>query len=128
MRPAGNSMSLPVASSGMRSSAKAGSPSWACGLSASPNPTPSRRYAPNVAETRILVANRGEIAVRIMRTCWELGVPTIAVYSDVDRDALHVEMADEAYHIGPAAPAESYLSVERILDAAWQTEATAVHY
>jgi acetyl-CoA/propionyl-CoA carboxylase, biotin carboxylase, biotin carboxyl carrier protein len=80
-----------------------------------------------VAETRILVANRGEIAVRIMRTCLELGIPTIAVYSDVDRDALHVEMADEAYHIGPAAPAESYLNVPRILEAARRGRATMVH-
>jgi acetyl-CoA/propionyl-CoA carboxylase biotin carboxyl carrier protein len=80
-----------------------------------------------VAEQRVLVANRGEIAVRVIRTCREMGIPTVAVYSDVDRDALHVEMADDAYHIGPAAPAESYLNVERILDAAWQSQATAVH-
>jgi len=76
---------------------------------------------------RLLVANRGEIAVRIIRTCREMGIPTVAVYSDVDREALHVEVADDAYHLGPAAPSESYLNVERILDAAKRGRATAVH-
>ncbi|HEX9234659.1 MAG TPA: biotin carboxylase N-terminal domain-containing protein, partial [Actinomycetota bacterium] len=80
-----------------------------------------------MADQRVLVANRGEIAVRVMRTCQEMGIPTVAVYSDVDRDALHVEMADDAYHIGPPAPAESYLNVDRILDAAWQAQATMIH-
>ena len=78
-------------------------------------------------EMRVLVANRGEIAVRVMRTCREMGIPTVAVYSDVDRDAFHVEMADDAYHIGPPAPAESYLNVGRILDVAQRAGATAVH-
>jgi acetyl-CoA/propionyl-CoA/long-chain acyl-CoA carboxylase, biotin carboxylase, biotin carboxyl carrier protein len=78
-------------------------------------------------DMRLLVANRGEIAVRVIRTAREMGVPTVAVYSDVDRDALHVELADDAYHIGPPAPAESYLNIERILEAAWQSQATAVH-
>jgi acetyl-CoA/propionyl-CoA carboxylase biotin carboxyl carrier protein len=80
-----------------------------------------------VAEPRILIANRGEIAVRVMRTCRELGIPTVAVYSDVDRDALHVELADEAYRIGPASPSESYLNVTAILEAAKQGRATMVH-
>ncbi|MDQ3990923.1 MAG: acetyl-CoA carboxylase biotin carboxylase subunit, partial [Actinomycetota bacterium] len=62
--------------------------------------------------TRILVANRGEIAVRVIRTCRELGIPTVAVYSDADADALHVDMADAAYRIGPPVPSESYLHVE----------------
>ncbi len=76
---------------------------------------------------RILVANRGEIAVRIIRTCRELGIPSIAVYSDVDRDALHVEMADAAYRIGPALAADSYLSIGAILEAARKGRATMIH-
>jgi len=80
-----------------------------------------------VADVRILIANRGEIAVRVIRTCRELGIPTVAVYSDPDRDALHVEMADRAERIGPAPPGESYLNVASILDAAARAGATAVH-
>jgi acetyl-CoA/propionyl-CoA carboxylase biotin carboxyl carrier protein len=80
-----------------------------------------------LAETRILIANRGEIAVRVIRTCREMGIPTVAVYSDADRDALHVEMADAAYRLGSSAPAESYLNVRAILDAAQKAGATAVH-
>jgi acetyl-CoA/propionyl-CoA carboxylase biotin carboxyl carrier protein len=76
---------------------------------------------------KVLIANRGEIAVRIIRTCRELGIPSVAVYSDVDRDALHVEMADEAFRIGPAQASQSYLSIEAILDAARQAKATMVH-
>jgi acetyl-CoA/propionyl-CoA carboxylase biotin carboxyl carrier protein len=80
-----------------------------------------------VAEPRVLIANRGEIAVRVIRTCRELGIPTVAVYSDVDRDALHVEMADEAFRIGPASPRESYLDIGAILEAAKRGTATMVH-
>jgi acetyl-CoA/propionyl-CoA carboxylase biotin carboxyl carrier protein len=80
-----------------------------------------------VAKPRILIANRGEIAVRIIRTIRELGHTSIAVYSDADRDALHVEMADQAYRIGPALAAESYLSIGSILEAASKAKATAVH-
>ncbi len=76
---------------------------------------------------RILIANRGEIAVRIIRTIRELGHRAIAVYSDADRDALHVEMADAAYRIGPALSADSYLSIGAILDAARKAKATAIH-
>jgi len=76
---------------------------------------------------KILVANRGEIAVRVMRACREMGIPTVAVFSDVDRAALHVMKADEAYHIGPAAASESYLSIERILNVAKRSGADAIH-
>jgi acetyl-CoA/propionyl-CoA carboxylase biotin carboxyl carrier protein len=80
-----------------------------------------------MAKTRVLVANRGEIAVRIIRTCRELDIPTVAVYSDADRDALHVEMADRAYRVGTPPPAESYLNVPAILEAAARGKATDVH-
>jgi acetyl-CoA/propionyl-CoA carboxylase biotin carboxyl carrier protein len=76
---------------------------------------------------KLLVANRGEIAVRIMRTCREMGIPTVAVYSDADRDALHVEMADESYRIGPALASDSYLSIGAILEAAQKARATLIH-
>src|SRR6266496_2506187 len=78
-------------------------------------------------EARILIANRGEIAVRIIRTCREMEIPTVAVYSDADRDSLFVEMADQAYHLGPASPAESYLNVPKLLDVARRARATMVH-
>jgi acetyl-CoA carboxylase, biotin carboxylase subunit len=76
---------------------------------------------------KILIANRGEIAVRIIRTCRELGIPTVAVYSDADRAALHVRMADEAFRVGPPPSRESYLSFERILEAAKVSGADAIH-
>jgi propionyl-CoA carboxylase alpha chain len=76
---------------------------------------------------KILIANRGEIACRVIRTAKRLGIATVAVYSDADRNALHVDMADEAIHIGPAPSGQTYLDIERILDAIRQSGADAVH-
>src|SRR5712691_10963582 len=76
---------------------------------------------------RILIANRGEIACRVIKTARRMGIETVAVYSEADRDALHVEMANHAVPIGPAPAAESYLVIEKIIAACKQSGAEAVH-
>ncbi len=76
---------------------------------------------------KVLIANRGEIAIRVMRACRELGVETVAIYSDADTNALHVKYADEAFHVGEAPPSKSYLNIDRILEVAKKSGAEAVH-
>ena len=76
---------------------------------------------------KILIANRGEIAVRILRACREMGIPSACVFSEVDRTALHVRLADEAYLIGPAPSRESYLRIDRLMDVARGNGCDAIH-
>ncbi|KXK12960.1 MAG: biotin carboxylase [Chloroflexi bacterium OLB14] len=76
---------------------------------------------------KILIANRGEIAIRIMRACKELGIKTVAVYSDADANSQHVQFADEAFHLGDSAPKESYLNIDKLISAAMQTKSDAIH-
>jgi len=76
---------------------------------------------------KILIPNSGEIAIRILRACKELGIKTVAVYSDADKNSLHVQHADEAIHIGAASPKESYLNVDKLMQAARVSKADAIH-
>ena len=76
---------------------------------------------------KILIANRGEIACRVIKTARKMGIQTVAIYSDADRNALHVKMADEAVHIGPPPANQSYIVIDKVMDAIRQSGAQAVH-
>ena len=90
-------------------------------------PAPSPAKLPRPVFSKVLIANRGEIAIRIVRALEELGIESVAVYSELDKDALHAGRADESYNLGPGPAAENYLSIEKILDVAARSGAEAIH-
>src|SRR6266702_3749121 len=99
-------------------------PSWSPTASRS---SMGRRYLASAPFKKILIANRGEIALRVICACKELGIATAAVYSEADRNALHVRFADEAVCIGPARSSESYLNIPHVISAAEITDVDAIH-
>ncbi len=113
-----------VARASLRASLRAAAARRAGRVAAAPGPAAPRAQGP---VTKVLIANRGEIAVRVIRACKELGIATVAVYSTADKDCLHVQLADEAVCIGEAPSSESYLSMPTIISAAMSRGADAIH-
>ena len=102
-------------------------PSRLNGMATKPRPGYAWTMSESLAIHRILVANRGEIAIRVIRACRDLGLESVAIYSEADREALHVRFATYAYPVGEATATDSYLNIDRVLQAAHATKADAIH-